>query len=534
MARIFLVFVLVFFACESACAQEADLLNQLDEEIKREWLYNQNKENSLDSLKHEVLLNATKGKEWEQFRLYERIANEYSTYVFDSAMLYFRKALDLAYKLNHSKAIAQCQSDYGHLLVSVGYYKEAIDTLNLVSIQHLSSDKMARHYGYLVRAYYDLADYINDDFYAPEYRSIASNYVDSVLLYAEPNTIQPVITKALRFLVHWQPDSAMLYYTSALTDMKPDIRERAVIHSCLGFIQIEMNNTSQGESHLINSAVADLKSSTKEALSLMVLANFLYEQGDVERAYKYILKAKDDAEFFGSKQRKLQVSEIFPAIEGAKLLLEERKKEKAIRSTWLISGLTLIVLVFLLIVYKQLFNLRKIWLMIKQNNKELEALNTQLNEANKIKEKYIGHFFNTGSMFINKIEDISKSMNKLLISNNPQKLKAVLKSINPKKEREQLFHNFDEIFLKIFPTFIDSVEQLINSEEKYVLKPGQLLNTELRILALIRLGVDDNETMAQVLGVSINTIYTYKTKAKNKSPLPTEEFFNKLADIKSV
>ncbi|GAF04492.1 hypothetical protein JCM21142_83200 [Saccharicrinis fermentans DSM 9555 = JCM 21142] len=509
-----------------------DRYAELDRLIENENFFNGKKERRLDSLKSEILERQVKGKEWECYQLYKKVADEYATYVFDSAMFYFRGAIDLAYRMNHQKAIAQCQSSFGHLLVSVGYYKEAIDTLNKVSVDQLPEGERQDYFSYKVRAYYDLADYINDDFYSPVYREIAEGYVDSVLEYRMPNSVQPLITKALRFLAKWQPDSAAYYYTMA-GRMPLSMHEQAVVHSCLGYICIRQGKDALGKEHLIKSTMADIKTATKEAISLMVLADFLMEHGEIERAYEYIQKAKEDAAFFGSKQRMLQVAEIFPVIEVARLLQEEKKRQKAVRYIWIVSALVIVVLIFLLFVYRQLFNLRKIWMVIQQNNKELKVLNVRLKEANKIKERYIGHFFNMGSLFVGKLEDVSKSLNTLLVSNDPHKLKAILKTINPKKERDELFHNFDEVFLKLFPSFIQEVNELVEAKNNYVLRSGQLLNTELRILALIRLGVEDNETMSQVLGVSINTIYTYKTKARNKSALSAELFFERLKAIKS-
>ncbi len=526
--------VILLFTFYNSYSQLEDLFNELDKTIEKEWYYVQIKEQRIDSLKKQLVLNKTLGKEWEQYNLCKDIAEEYTVYVFDSAMYYYRKAIDIVYKINHSESLANTLSDYGHLLVSVGYYKEAIDTLNKVDINELSQKTLQDYYSYKVRAYYDLADYIKDDFYSVQYRKIANNYVDSVYKYQVEGTIRPVLTKALRFLVNWQPDSSAFYYNYAYNNLSPDLHNQAVIHSCLGFINIEQGRREEGMEHLIKSSIADIKTVTKEATSMRSLAKYLFEQGDIQRAYKYILHAKNDANIFGSKQRILEVSEIFPTIEGAKLLMEEKKKEKAVKYVWVVTLIIIVVLIFLIIVYRQLFNLRKIWISISKSNKELKVLNGQLNEANRIKEKYIGHFFNTSSGYINKLETISKSLNKLLVANNPQKLKFVLKEINPKKERDKLFHNFDEVFLSLFPDFIQKIESFILPENKYVLKSGQLLNTELRILALIRLGIQDNETIANVLDVSINTIYTYKTKAKNKSELSNEEYFERLSCIKSI
>ncbi len=529
-----LLSIFVFFNFYNSYSQLDDLLNELDATIQKEWYYVQMKEQRLDSLKKQLALNNTRGKEWQRYNLCNEIAGEYTVYVFDSAMFYYRQAIDIAYKINHKKALAGTLSDYGHLLVSVGYYKEAIDTLNNVIISDLSPEHLQDYYSFVVRAYYDLADYIKDDYYSLKYRSIADFYVDSVCKYRIEGTIRPVMTKALRFLVHWQPDSSAHYYKCAYDSLSPNLHQQAMIHSCLGFIDIERGKTEEGMKHLIYSAIADIKTVTKEATSLRTLSKYLYEYGDVQRAYKYILLAKRDADIFGSKQRILEVSEIFPAIEGAKLILEEKKKEAAVHFVWVVSFIIVVVLMFLLVAYRQLFNLRKIWISITKSNTELKVLNGQLKEANTIKEKYIAHFFNTSSEYINKLERISKSLNRLMVANNPQKLKSVLKEINPKKERVTLFHNFDEVFLSLFPDFIKEIDSIVLPENKYVLKTGQLLNTELRILALIRLGIRDNETIAIVLGVSINTIYTYKTKAKNKSLLSNEEYFERLSSIKTV
>ncbi len=524
----------LFFNFFISYSQSENVFAELDETIQKEWYYVQLKEQHLDSLKNQLNVNTAQGNEWEKYSLCRGIAEEYTVYVFDSAMYYYRQAIDMVYKVNQVEAIHETLSEYGHLLVSVGYYKEAIDTLNKVDVTKLKGQQIQDFYSYKVRAYYDLADYIKDDFYSIKYRAIADAYVDSVFKYQVGGTIKPLMTKALRFLVSWQADSSAYYYKFAYDNLKPNLHQQAMIHSCLGFIDIEQGRKEDGMKHLIQSAIADIRTVTREATSLRSLAKYLYHEGNISKAYKYILLAKHDAEFFGSKQRILEVSEIFPAIEGAKLLEEERKKDTAVRYAWIVSLLIIVVVLFLVIVYKQLFNLRKIWISITKSNKELKLLNGQLNEANKIKEKYIGHFFNTSSGYINKLEDISNALNKLLIDNNPQKLKSVLKGIKPRKERDLLFHNFDEVFLSLFPHFIRDVEAFLLPENIYVLKNDQLLNTELRILALIRLGITDNETIAQVLDVSINTIYTYKTKAKNRSDLTIEDFLIRLNSIKSV
>ncbi len=529
-----LLFVILFISCALANAQTDSLLIQLDEILKNEHIYTQQKDAKIDSLKQFLPGFNAKGKEWERYQLLQNIANEYATYKFDSAFHYSQMAIDLAYHIHNNNAIAYTKSEFGHLLVSVGLHKEAIDTLQSVDVAQLNPNQQLNYYSYMVRAYYDLADFINDDFYAPRYRKNAEAYVDSVLQFNNKQNLKRILTKALRFLAQYKLDSASYYYNQALNHQNVSLHQQAMAHACLGYIAIQQNKAREGKEHLIHSVIADKKTATNEALSLIVLANYFYEHNDIDRAYKYVIPAKKDAVFFGSKQRLLQVSEVFPKIEGAQLLATEKVKEKTVRSLWIIIGFTILVIVLLIIVFRQLSKLRKIWKTIDTQNRELTQLNGELKEASIIKEKYIAHFFNTSSMFVNKLESVSQSLNSVLVSNNTQKLKSVLRTITPKKERDALFRNFDEVFLSIFPSFIEEVNLVLQSDQTYHLKPDQLLNTELRILALIRLGMNDNETMSQVLGVSINTIYTYKTKAQNRSALPTDSFFEHLQQIKSA
>jgi DNA-binding NarL/FixJ family response regulator len=110
-------------------------------------------------------------------------------------------------------------------------------------------------------------------------------------------------------------------------------------------------------------------------------------------------------------------------------------------------------------------------------------------------------------------------------------IKFIVNGINLKREREELYHSFDKVFLKLFPDFVDVFNSFFKEEDKIVLKDGQLLNTELRIFALIRMGIHDTEKIARILDYSISTIYNYKTRIKSKSLIPNEEFEKRIMDI---
>jgi hypothetical protein len=113
-------------------------------------------------------------------------------------------------------------------------------------------------------------------------------------------------------------------------------------------------------------------------------------------------------------------------------------------------------------------------------------------------------------------------------------IRHVVNTINPDHEREELYFNFDKIFLKLFPDFVPIFNSYFEPQDRIVLKENQLLNTELRIFALIRLGIHDPEKIARTLGYSVNTIYSYKNRVKSKSILPNDQFEEKIMAIKTV
>ena len=138
------------------------------------------------------------------------------------------------------------------------------------------------------------------------------------------------------------------------------------------------------------------------------------------------------------------------------------------------------------------------------------------------------------SNYINKIEDVLKAIDQKLVAKKFDDIRFIINNINLKRERDELFVNFDKVFLKLFPDFINIYNSYFQEEDKIILKDNQLLNTELRIFALIRMGINDTEKIAKLLNYSVNTIYTYKTKVKSKSILPNEEFEKRIMEIMTV
>ena len=241
-----------------------------------------------------------------------------------------------------------------------------------------------------------------------------------------------------------------------------------------------------------------------------------------------------DANFYGANHRKIQVASLFPIIEGKQMSMIESRKNVLTLYAIGITALMVVISLFGIIVFKQFRKLQLAKKEISLSNDKLLETNHQLVDSNKIKEEYVTYYFNTTAEYIAKLEGLKKSLEMKLLTRKTDDVRFVVDSINIKREREDLYHNFDKVFLKLFPDFVTSFNALLREEEKIHLKEGQLLNTELRIFALIRMGIHDNEKISRILDYSVATIYTYKTRVRSKSIVPNEEFDRRIMSIRTL
>ena len=150
------------------------------------------------------------------------------------------------------------------------------------------------------------------------------------------------------------------------------------------------------------------------------------------------------------------------------------------------------------------------------SNRNLHDSNLKLNESNRVKEAYIGRFIGLCSLYIDKMDDYRKKVNKMMKNKQLDELFSMTKSTELKeKEVDELYENFDAVFLHLFPDFVIDFNSLLRVEDRVQLNERGKLTTPLRIFALIRLGIDDSSKIAEFLHYSVNTIYNYRAKIKN-------------------
>ncbi len=532
MHRSILIFLSILFSIHCPAQGTDSLFIKLENHIAKRNQYIQEKNQKIAKLVQACRSENGVLENDMLFFVYAQLVDEYQAYNFDSALHYSTKWLSLAYQLNDPVKIAMAKSKTGNILTARGLYREAIDTLISVSAAILPTDKKAEHYGYLARAYYDVADFNGTAIFSPTYRKLAETYVDSINLILPSDSFYPLWFEGLRYLARYDLNKSVVYLEKILSTLNPTHRQRAGVHSALGYIYREYNQPEQALYHTIESAIYDMMTATKETMALTSLAEQLYYEGDIERAYRYILLAKEDADIFNAKLRQLHIASLLPKIEAAQLHLVEEKRRLMVQSVLLVGSVMLLISTLAVIALIQLRRLRKARKIILQSNAELLELTEKLHEANKIKTEYIGYYFKFSMQYIDKLEGLHSVINSFLAQKNFIGIERSINSLNPKTERDKLFKNFDTYFLNIFPEFVENFNALLLPEEQIVPDEPKTLNNDLRIFALIRLGITDNEQIARILGFSVNTVYTYKTRIKKKARVSSNEFENKIMEIR--
>jgi len=516
------------------------LLLQLNQAIEASPKYDSAKVRTIEQLKT-AFASVKKDNSPAVFDASLRLYEEYKVFNYDSAFTYARQLQTTALQIGDPARITYARLKLGFCLLSSGMFKETLDSLNKINIQGAPDSLQAEYYSLMGRYYYDLGDFDNDRYNTPSYTRKGNLYMDSALQLYPPGSFSNSYYKGLTAIKSNRPAEALADFAQLLGRPDLTLHQLAVTTSTQSDIYITSGQTDSAIVLLIRAAIADIQSSTKETAAIFNLAQLLYKKGDVRNASSYIEVAIRDAVFYGARQRKVQVSAILPLIEGEKI--SRMEEQKSILLTWSIIAtfLLLVVIVLVITVLRQVHRLKAAQHIITEAhvkeqaiNERLVETNYKLSEANKIKEEYIGFFFNADSEIFVKIEKFKKSLEQKIAYRKWEDVIALVNNTNLKKEKDELLHNFDKVFLKLFPDFIRHFNDLFREEDKIQLKDNEFLNTDLRIFALIRMGIHDNEKIARILEYSVNTINTYKTRVKNRSIVPNEEFEHRIMEIKTV
>lgn len=455
-----------------------------------------------------------------RYIIYLKLYDEYKSFKYDRAFHYAHQLQHVAEQIKDPAKIAYAKLKLGFILLSSGMFKETFDSLGTLKVKHLPDSVKKEYYFLTARTYYDLADFDKDDYYAKIYNKRAGQYIDSAIRLCDSHSFEYTYYAGLKLLKAGNLQAAITRLKVLMGNHKLSYHQYAITASTLSDIYIQHNKPDSAVGLLISAAVADINSSTKEAAAMLNLAQLLDKRGNTQDAYLFIKAAMDDAVYYGARQRKVQVSAFLPVIASARILHEQEQKRMLLFYSSLLTLLSLTIIVFAVIIYKQLKRIKAADKLVVEANANLRRTIEKLNEAEKIKEEYIGYYLNIISDYMNKLEKFKCSIEQRLTTKRFDDIKVLVGNINLKKEREELFTNFDKAFLKLFPNFVTEYNALFPPAHQVKLLPNQLLNTDLRIFALIRLGVTDTDKVARILEYSLSTIYNYRTRIKNKSYHP--------------
>ena len=517
-----------FGPCARASTTDS-LLTTLNQVLSQRQHYDAQRLSRINFLRTEYA--ASHGDPDIQFRLGLRIYDEYKAYKYDSAFAYCLRINRLADQSGDANKVALAKLKLSFILLSSGMFKETFEVLDHLKARQLSAADQIDYYFLKARAYSDLGTFDQDEYYRPLNYAKSLAYADTARQLCRAVSYECLAVDG--FIAQKKADlpAGLRFYQAVrqLPSLTP--HQLAVSASTLASLYETHHQEQAAFELLLVAAIADVQSATKETLAIFKVSDYCYRRGDLQNAYRFIREARAEAAFYKARQRQVEISHISSLIEGEKVTIIEQQRQTLRRNSWVLAGLAAFGAVCTLVILTQLRRLQRADKRVLASNEELRAaigqlnqLNGRLNEANRIKDEYIGYYLNSNSQYIDKLEALKKSLIALLDSKQYTGLQRLLDGVNIKHERTVLFKNFDQVFLKLFPRFIPAFNTLFRPEDHVQLTEDQLLTAELRIFALVRLGIDDSERISRILGYSINTIYTYKTRVKNRSVLPNEEF----------
>jgi len=533
--RIFILTLFLSFLGYSAYSSTKvdSILAQLKIELSRKNIYDDKKDLRIKALK--AKLGATSKTNFNiQYDLCSKLYEEYKVYRFDSAYVYTQKLLGISKSIENVSKENETRMKVGFLLLSAGMFKETFDCLNHINVSLLNDSAKREYYYIKSRAYSDLAEYNNDKNYSPSDKAEAIKYVDSAIALSKPNSFDMLYSQGDKQVISLQLQKPSPYFTKLLDSYDITEHQRAMVSTGLSFFYNKPDQYDQRVYLMAVGAINDIRSSTKETLALFKLGQQLYQNGNVQDAYTFIQQAMDDAQFYGARLRKIKIGAVLPVVAAQINIATEKEKNKFLVYFLSIAVVAILISLVSFIVFIQLKRLKVKEKIIEEKNELLEKINERLIEDTHIKEEYIGYFFNVISGYILKLEKLKRNVERKITIKKYDDVLLSVNEINIKKERETLFYTFDHIFLKIFPNFINTFNSLLKKEDQIWPKDNEVLNTDLRIFALMRLGISDVETIANILEYSVNTIYVYKMRIKAKALVPSDEFDHRIMDIKAI
>lgn len=543
-----LVYILCFSALTSSFAQNKnikDLYEQLDQAIEQSQYYINQKESRITKIKKQ----SRKGHTPPQLlTAYYKLYEEYKTYKSDSSIYYIHQAIDLAKRNNMKSDITKLRSLLALQYSTSGAFTEALHVLQSIDKKTLNNSNKKDYYIAFYHVYGELGfTNINiDTELSQEFYSKQDCYRDTLFSILSPNSEDYLMRKEVLLTSQNKLKEALKINDIRLSKCKKGSHEYGIVAYYRYLIYRSLKDEDMVKYWLLQSAICDVKCAINDQASLWILAEILSKEKDVERSYKYINFSWNATKRFCTRIRSWQISPVLGTIDHNYQAELKKANHRLIFAIICVSLLVIALALLTFYVNKQKSYLSNARNELKKTNTQLEELNNKLsftngmlkasndklNESNGVKEEYIGQFLGACSHYIDKLDKMRLNVNKMVKNKQYNELYSMTKSSEVKEqELEELYANFDKVFLNLFPNFVEDLNGLLKEECQIHLSSPNKLSAIVRVFALIRLGIDDSTKIAEFLHYAVNTIYNYRAKLRNGALNDRNEFEKKVREL---
>ena len=543
-----LVYILCFSALTSSFAQNKnikDLYEQLDQAIEQSQYYINQKESRITKIKKQSRQGHTPP---QLLTAYYKLYEEYQTYKSDSSIYYIHQAIDLAKRNNMKSDITKLRSLLALQYSTSGAFTEALHVLQSIDKKTLNNSNKKDYYIAFYHVYGELGFTninINTELSQEFYRK-QDCYRDTLFSILSPNSEDYLMRKEVLLTSQNKLKEALKINDIRLSKCKKGSHEYGIVAYYRYLIYRSLKDEDMVKYWLLQSAICDVKCAINDQASLWILAEILSKEKDVERSYKYINFSWKANKKFCTRIRSWQISPVLGTIDHNYQAELKKANHRLIFAIICVSLLVIALALLTFYVNKQKSYLSNARNELKKTNTQLEELNNKLsstngmlkasndklNESNGVKEEYIGQFLGACSHYIDKLDKMRLNVNKMVKNKQYNELYSMTKSSEVKEqELEELYANFDKVFLNLFPNFVEDLNGLLKEECQIHLSSPNKLSTIVRVFALIRLGIDDSTKIAEFLHYAVNTIYNYRAKLRNGALNDRNEFEKKVREL---
>ncbi len=444
------------------------------------------------------------------------IGEAYTGFDNDSALVYFTRGVNLGAPEN-----LPYRWKFASLLPLNGFFETAFNAFDSIDVAEVPDSLLASYYDSGRQMYSYIAAFFR------AYPEVAAPYEKKALdMQAKLLTVLPRRSPEYRFneaeyhFLNGRTEVARVLLEEVMENkgISSKMRARAAHH---------LSSLAKGDGdidaytyYLAISATADVQSATREVASLQELGSTVYAAGDIDRAYTYLSSALDNAVECGAPLRMIESSRSLPIIERAHTANLAKTRRYV---HYVIVAMSVLVLVLIIVLF-----------VLRHEMSKMKALQENLRAANTAKEVYISQFLQLCSIYMDKLNQFCKIATRKLAAGQADELYRMTKSGKFVEEQSREFYEvFDNAFLHIYPNFVGQVNALLREDSQITLAPGEELNTDLRILAFMRLGIEESARIAQILNYSLNTIYSYRNRLKARA-INRDTFEDDIMKIDSV